>query len=549
VNISRQSLGIHTYRAFVLALVVCGVSLSSSDRAHGSIQESLLPSAETRCESLREANFTSVPDAPTELLRPELVSAEGGTPAYCDVRGYVSPQVGFELRLPLNHWNQKYMQLGTAGWGGAVGRSCLSYLSQGYACAESNSGHQGPGGLWAVDNLQAQLDFGYRAVHVTRLAARAIIERFYAQSTKKSYFMGCSTGGYQGLVEAERFPWDFDGIVAGAPDMDEADLSARDLWARRVMLDQAGHPILDDAALAILHEAALKACDADDGVQDGIIGDSLTCRVPVRDLICKTGLTGQCLTEAQARAAEQMYQGPPTFLPSIRGALPGSERTWVRGLADPAYLDDLFEHMIYGLTNLTTSNFNFDRDYQRLGLAALYTGTNPDLRRFKIAGGKLLVYQGEIDTSEMPTAAVDFYKSVERLIGGAKETESFFRLFMVPAMTHCTGGEGAYMINYLAAMEAWVEHASPPDKLIGLHPSDDFLAAQPLPPDLSASIVQNLTRQGRIAIAARQLRFPLDPSVPITFSRPIYPYPLVAKYRGRGDKNAASSFVAIRSPP
>jgi feruloyl esterase len=219
----------------------------------------------------------------------------------------------------------------------------------------------------------------------------------------------------------------------------------------------------------------------------------------------------------------------------------------MKGLIHAAYLDNLFGHMIYGLTNVSSVNFDFDHDYQRLGLAAIYTDTNPDLRRLKVAGAKLLMYQGASDTLEMPTAAVDFYESVERLIGNAKDTATFFRLFMVPAMSHCGGGEGAYMIDYLSAMEAWVEHATPPDKLIGAHPSDDFLAAQPLPEDPSSAFIAKLTREDRIRIAAGQLQFPLDPSLPISFLRPIYPYPLIAKYRGRGNRNDASSFVPIGS--
>ena len=532
-------LAVRSLVVYALLLIPGGLALASTVGAS-------LPTAEARCEALVDVDFTNIPDAPTQLLNTRVEPAQDKTPAYCDVRGYVSPQIGFDLRLPLSHWNKNYLQLGAGGWGGVIGRHCAEFLRRGYACAESDTGHQGTGGLWAADNLQAQLNFGYRGVHVTRLAARAIVEHYYALGTQKSYFFGCSTGGYEGLVEAERFPWDFDGIIAGAPDMDEAELSARELWARRVLLDQSG-PILDPAALETLHAAALDACDANDGVRDGIIGDALTCRVSVEGLVCKAGRTNHCLTWRQAKAAQQMYQGPPTFPQSVRGALPGSERMWIKGLVKTTYLDNLFEHMIYGLTNVTSANFDFDRDYRRLGLAANYTDTNPDLRRFKGAGAKLLMYQGESDIVEMPTAAVDFYESVERLIGNHKDTDSFLRLFMVPAMNHCGGGDGAYVIDYLAAMEAWVEQAVTPEKLIGVHPDDDFLAAQPLPTDLSTADIASLTRQDRIAIAAGQLSFPLDPSLPIAFARPIYPYPMVANYRGRGNENDAANFLPVTS--
>jgi feruloyl esterase len=388
----------------------------------------------------------------------------------------------------------------------------------------TDTGHRGRGddGLWAFDNLPAQVDFGYRAIHVATLAAKSIVSRYYAKDAQKAYFMSCSTGGYQGMVEAQRFPWDFDGIIAGAPDMDEADLTMREVWAQRSALDKAGKPILDEAAIGILHQGALDECDMDDGVKDGLIGNPVGCRFDPAKLLCKTGETRACLGAAQVEAAKRIYDGPPhTQERDVRGALPGSEIVWKFGTGT-TYTDSLFKYMIYGMSpDWTSAGYDFERDYKRLGMAAIYTDTNPDLRRFKAAGGKLLVYQGGNDVVEMPTAIVDYYQTVEKVMGGQKPTQDFFRLFIIPGMNHCGGGVGATTIDYLSYLESWVEQNHAPDKMIGAHVSDAYLASLPE--------------------ASRRVTVPLDPKIPLSFTRPMYPFPQFAKYAS-GDPNDAKSF-------
>lgn len=496
------------------------------------------PGIETadRCAAILSMDFLAVQDAPARIVSSGLVGSSGDTPAHCVVDGYVAPQVGFELKLPLSGWNGKLVAVGNGSWGGRVnGQSCDRHVRRGYACVASDTGHKGGSsdGLWAANNLAAQVDFGFRSVHVMTLAAKAIVGRYYSKEIARSYFVGCSTGGYEGLVEAQRFPWDFDGIIAGAPDMDEADLTMRELWGSRSFLDARGQPLLGDAQLRLLHEAVLAECDRDDGVKDGVIGNPLACRFDPEKLLCEGNKEKQCLTPDQVEAVRRIYSGPPVpeTQSMVRGVLPGSELAWgALGAMGPRAGDGLFRYMIYGASpEWSPANYDFNRDYKRLGLGAFYTDTNPDLRRFKASGGKLLVYQGWNDITEMPTAIVDYYETVEKTMGGRSLTQSFFRLFMVPGMSHCGGGEGAYSIDYLRYLEAWIEQRKAPNRLLGGHIDDAYVARLPETAELP---IADLLRKD-----ADQTE------VPITFTRPIFPYPQYAKYAGVGDPNNAANFL------
>ncbi|MGD0910807.1 MAG: tannase/feruloyl esterase family alpha/beta hydrolase [Terracidiphilus sp.] len=529
-NQRRQSLaGKSVHSVALRAVVILIATLTSVTLARA--VPAAEPAADAKaCTAFPDMDLTSIQDAPTQVLSAQIVAASDASPAFCKVDAYVYPEVSIEIHLPLSAaWNGKLIVSGNGGWAGGInGNWCDGNVKRGYACATTDTGHRGRGddGLWAQDNLAAQVDFGYRAIHVLTLAAKSILSRYYAKDAQRSYFMSCSTGGYQGMVEAQRFPWDFDGIVAGAPDMDEADLTMREVWAQRAQLDANGKPVMDAGALAILHQGALDACDMDDGVKDGLISNPVGCSFDPSKLLCKSGETKGCLTAVQVEAAKRIYAGPPhTQERAVRGALPGSEKTWEFG-SGTKYSDSFFEYMVYGINpTWTTANYDFERDYKRVGMAAIYTDTNPDLRRFKAAGGKLLVYQGGTDTVEMPTAIVDYYQTVEKVMGGQQPTQDFFRLFVIPGMNHCGGGDGATSIDYLPYLEAWVEQNHAPDKMIGAHVSDSYLQSLP---------------EG-----ARNVSLPLDPKIPVSFTRPMYPFPQYAKYAG-GDPNDAASFRPVQ---
>jgi hypothetical protein len=506
---------------------------------------------ELHCEKLSSVEFSNIVDAPTQISKAAIVSGYGRTPSYCLVQGYVAPQIGFELRLPSSGWNGKFLEVGDGGWGGEMFTFlCDGPLRKGYACIASDMGHKGgtEQALWAADNLQAQIDFGYRATHVTALAGKAIVESYYSRTPSKSMMFGCSLGGYQGLVEAQRFPWDFDGIVAIAPDSEsEADIAMRIVWHMRNVIDANEQPIFSQSDLQLLHDAALGKCDMTDGVKDGIVGDPVGCRVDPAQLACKVGQKAGCLGERQVDAATRIYSGPVTSKGekiSTRGMLPGSELEW--NYYDRRWALELFRYALFTPSpgpGWKATDFDFDRDYKRLGVGAFYTDNNPDLRKFKAAGGKLIVAQGGIDTGEVPGAVFDYYDTVERTMGGRQATEDFFRLFVVPGMQHCTGGDGAFAIDYLSYLEAWVERGQAPSKMIGAHVDKAYLREIS---GLDPNVKDTWVRDERAWEGAYvKLVFPLDPDVPVSFTRPVYPYPLHAKYKGNGSPNEAANFVPV----
>jgi hypothetical protein len=505
-----------------------------------------VPYANT-CEQLTTVDFSGVQDAPTQVTDAKLVDASTSVPAHCMVHAYVVPQVGIELLMPTSNWNGKFLEVGCGGFcGHTQTAACGMPLRRGYACISSNLGHIGSGmdELWAYyNNLQGLVDWGFRGAHVTALAGKAITEHYYQQPPKKSYFMGCSSGGTQALSEAQRFPWDFDGILGGAPAPYYLDLVLGYAWAGRALVNQSGKLVLTHADLELVHAAALAKCDMDDGVRDGVISDPMHCKFDPAQLVCKHGGESGCLTSAQVDAVRAVYSGPVTSSGQktyTGGPLPGSELNWVDGGASEPYAygsstlnetnaaDTIFRYLAFmpaAGPAWKRSDLDYDRDFKRFGTVESMIGAgNPDLRKFKAAGGKLIVYQGLEDHSDIPRDAIDYYEMTERVMGGHAATQEFFRLFTIPGMDHCSGGPGAFAIDYLSYLEAWVERGQAPEKMIGAHV-----------PNLDWSRAYWLTVQG----------LPLDPSVPVSFTRPIYPYPVRAVYKGNGDSTKAENFRPV----
>jgi tannase/feruloyl esterase len=503
------------------------------------------------CAVLASTDFAHLQDAPLQITDSRVIAASGKTPAYCRVQGYVLPQVGIEMRLPVANWNGKLLEVGDGGWGGAMYLFlCEGPVRKGYACIASDMGHKGATnlGLWARENLQAQIDYGFRATHVTALAGRALVQAYYGREASRAYMFGCSTGGYQGLVESQRFPWDFNGIVAIAPDADsEADVSMRQVWKFRSLIGVDGKPLLSHSDLELVHDAALQACDLSDGVKDGIIGDPIGCKFDPALLACGSGRTDHCLSAQQIQAVRRVYAGPVTSqgLPiATRGVFPGSEMDWEVDEHSSAEVEEFFKYMLSRPTPgpaWRITDFDFDRDYQRLGLGALYTDNNPDLRRYKAAGGKLIVAQGGNDGLEIPGAIFDYYETVERTMGGRASTTDFFRLFLVPGMRHCSAGDGAFAVDYLSYLEAWVEQGQAPQVMVGAHVDTNYL--------LEHGEDKEGSDRDRVWSAAFKLAYPLDPEIPVTFTRALYPYPAFARYKGSGDANDARNFLAVTPGP
>src|ERR1700678_442768 len=251
----RQSVWLFILAAAVSHVPFCGA-------AEAAETPSIAAPTVQSCVNMKSADFSRVEDAPAQILEAVVIEAEGSNPSYCRVQGYVMPQVRFELRLPMSNWNGRLLEVGDGGWGGEMFLFfCTGPVRKGYACIASDMGHTGASrlALWARNNVQAQVDFGYRATHVTALIGKEIVRTYNGKPPAKSLMFGCSTGGYQGMVEAQRFPWDFDGIVAVAPDMgSEADLSMRIVWKLQQLSDKDGHPIFRLPDLELLHNAALR---------------------------------------------------------------------------------------------------------------------------------------------------------------------------------------------------------------------------------------------------------------------------------------------------
>lgn len=498
------------------------------------------PDMAKQCSALAATDFSNLMDAPTHVTAARAVEAAAGLPAYCQVQGYVAPAVGFEIRLPMSTWNGKFFKHGCGGFCGAIlTAACNEPLRRGYACVASDMGHKSTAldAKWGYNNTQAEIDFGYRATHVSTVAGKAITEQFYTKAPSRSYYMGCSTGGRQGYVSAQRFPYDFDGIIAGAPVNDETGAGMQLLWNVVVNRDKDGKQILSAEKAKLVNEAVIAKCDMQDNLQDGIIGDPRTCGFDPAELQCKGRDGANCLTAAQVDVVRKIHEGPRNSSGKLLytgGALKGSELNWIdnyisRDGSESTYwkfMGDLFRYIGFMPDpgpEWSPKDFNFDRDYKRLGMMeTMYSGMNPDLRKFKANGGKMISYQGWADQSVVPLNVVDYYELAERTMGGRAATQEFYRLFMLPGVNHCRGGVGADAIDYITALEAWVEKGQAPDSLTAHH----------VTPEASAKY------------APTNYYHPL-PADEIEFSRPVYPYPMQVRYKGAGDPSSASSFEAV----
>ena len=528
------------------AILAVETDPSSAARSDG------LSAAVADCEALPTTDFTAIQDAPTQVTAARVVDAAGDVPAHCRVEGYVSPNVGIVLRLPgSSDWNGNFLEASLGGYGGSTEQMapwCDEALRRGYACISHDTGHTGWNirASWAYNNLQAEFDYGIRGHHVAALAGKAITEHYYGRAPEFSYHVGCSGGGKQGMVEAQRFPWNFDGILAMEPSSVTAS-GVLLLWNALVTHDEDGNRLFTPADRDVLHEGALAACDADDGLEDGIIGgDPRTCAFDPAELTCEPGQRSGCLSPVQVEAARKVYSGPVTsegekvsrYFPWYP-ATPGSEKgTFFMGTnptGDSAPMDLEYKTSWWRFMGFnpdpgpswTSADFDFDHDYKRTAMMdAVVNGyNNPDLRNLKAAGGKLMVIQGwDDDGLPGPRVSVDYYEMAEKIMGGRASTQESVRLFMIPGRSHCSGGVGAASGDFLSYLEAWVEEGQAPDMIVGYH-AEGMTSVQP---------------EGTTSVQANS-------SVPdrYDFTRPHYPYPLQARYKGSGDPNDYRSFEPV----
>lgn len=498
--------------------------------------EATLPTDASSCEALKGGSFAQLQDAPTSVTVSRLADTTDEVSGSCVVEGYVAPNIRFKLRLPgESEWNGRFVSLGPGGYGGEVDLravDCKGLVRRGYACITQDTGHTGTSSdaTWAYNNLQAEFDYGIRAAHVSSLAGKAITERYYGRPQRFAYFVGCSGGGKQALVQAHRFPWDFDGMIALEPSNTTATGIVL-LWNALATHDHHGNPIFTPAARDVLHEGVVEQCDANDGLVDGIIGgDPRTCEFDVAELQCKLGQTSGCLSQVQVDAAKKVYSGPVTsdgkqlYFP----AMPGSEKGvyFSGGREGIDYKKVYWQYMGFlpdPGPSWEPAHFDFDADYKRTGMmdSILVASDNPDLRRLKDSGNKLMIIQGWEDAGlPGPLVTLDYYEMVERAMGGREITQQFVRLFMIPGRSHCHSGDGATSADYLSYMERWIEEGQAPDVIIGAHYEDaKYERGQTLEPPRDIDTAK--------------------------FTRPHYPYPLHAEYKGTGNPNDYRNFRPV----
>jgi feruloyl esterase len=463
------------------------------------------------------------------------VAASAGAPAHCRVTGLIDPEIAFEVSLPAK-WNGRFYMIGNGGHAGEAlddaGRVAQrnQALQLGFAFAQTNTGHDArkePGGTFVMSNPQKAIDYAWRAVHLTATTAKDITKEYYGKAISRAYWNSCSNGGRQGLLEAQRFPEDFDGIVANAPWVDQTGFTIGAMWNQKAL---SAAPV-NAAKLALVADRVMAKCDAVDGLKDGLIDDPRKCNFDPRQDVpaCSAGADGaNCLTPAQAETVAKIYSGPVSNgKPFFPGYMPGSEAVttglfgggtgsgWLNVIVSPQptgvpadfnLAENTMRYLVFNppKPDYDYKTFDFDRDTRLLDdWSKKADAKNPDLSKFHKRGGKLLMTYGWADPILQPMAGVNYYEQATAKNGPA--TSDFFRLFMVPGMSHCGGGIGPDRHDPMTAMINWVEKDKAPASMV------------------ASRVVDNQ----------------------VVRTRPLCAYPQVARYSGQGSIDDAANFRCV----
>ncbi len=462
-------------------------------------------------------------------------------PEFCRVRVTAKPSADSEIKIevwmPVSEWNGKLRGQGNGGFAGEFNYADMgAAVGRGYATASTDTGHSGNGvdASWALGHPEKVTDFGYRAIHIMTETAKAAVQAFYGSAVKHSYFAACSNGGRQALMEAQRFPADYDGILAGAPAYNWTHLLTSAVYNQQATTAEAGSYIPASKVPAIT-EAVNRACDAKDGVTDGVLSDPRQCKFDAKQMLCKKGDSDQCLTAAQAKALNKLYAGAhnakgqaifPGFPPGAEEGKAGWS-LWITGPAEGksllfAFGNGYFSNMVYEKADWNYKTAKLD---EALAEADRKTGkalnaTDTYLAPFAERGGKLVIYHGWNDPAISAISSVEYYHGLAAKMGKEK-TEKFTQLYMVPGMQHCADGAGANLFGQFGpdpdaqhdlrlAVETWVEKGTAPSGIVATKFTDD------------------------------------EPGKGVKMTRPMCAYPEVAKYKGQGDTNDAANFACVR---
>ena len=517
----------------VVALLICALIAT-------------IPAIAATCERLATLALTGATINTAQTVSGSFTPPAGqpvnNLPPFCRVAGVLKPSsdsdIKFEVWMPSAGWNGKFQGIGNGGFAGAIGFAQLgNAVAHGYATAATDTGHEAGGtdARWALGHREKIVDFGHRAIHDTAEKAKAIIKAFYGDDPKHSYFSSCSNGGRQALMEAQRYPADYDGIIAGAPANYWTHLLTAAIWnMQATMSDPASY--IPANKIPAIEAAALETCDALDGVKDGVIDDPTQCHFDPAKLLCKGEDAATCLTAPQVAALKKIYEGPhdskgDQLLPGFSAggeAGAGGWPAWISGSGPGkslqyAFGTNYFQNMVYDDPGWDFKTFDMDRGPKLADdkTASALNATDPDLKRFKQRGGKLIMYHGWSDAAIPPVNTINYYKNVVSKMG-EKNASAFVRLYMAPGMQHCGGGPGPSAFGQAtvaqgdpqhdidAALERWVEKGVAPEEIIA-------------------------TKYKGTNAASGVLR-----------TRPLCPYPQVAHWKGTGSTDDAANFECVK---
>ena len=476
------------------------------------------------CEGVKNLKLKNVTITTAETVAAGAFQAPGGRgggkganpyanlPAFCRVAATLTPSsdsdIKIEVWMPAGaSWNANLQAVGNGAWAGTISYPAMATaLADGYATASTDTGHTGGNpATFVPGHPEKVIDFAYRAVHEMTVAAKAILAANYGRAPAKSYWNGCSTGGRQALAEAQRYPADFDGIIAGAAANYTTHLQGAQVWTATLVNKNEAAKI-PQTKFAMIHEAALATCDAADGVKDGVIENPVHCSFDPRSLLCRGVSEPTCLTAPQVEAARKTYEGPQDLSGRslFPGLEPGSEIGWntLSGARAMGLADEVYKFLVYKDANWDYLTFDAERDIALADrtIASTMDSIDPNLKPFFDRGGKLLMYHGWADPGIAPRNSVNYYQSVIDKLG--KSATSNIRLFMVPGMGHCGGGDGTATFSMITALNAWV-------------------AGGPAPARIEASRVRN-GKTDR--------------------TRPLCAYPQSAQYNGSGSTDDTANF-------
>jgi len=498
------------------------------DQACAAIADLALPQTRiTRAEAIHTNGAHAVAGtenglgltAPVEIHRP-----------FCRVAGVVEPAINFEVWMPLENWNGRFRGVGLGAFYGKLPYAVMAQaLDEGYAVGGTDTGHQSEAfdGTWAMRNGELNQgvveDWTHRGIHEMTVKSQAIVSEVYGRPAQYSYFTGCSSGGFQAMTEAQRYPDDYDGILAGAPANFITHLQAAQIsFGLATHVDPATNLEKPINKLPMLHEAVLARCDALDGVEDGLIENPAVCPFDPQQLACTGTDSATCLTAPQVQAVKRIYadilrsDGTKIF----PGFPKGSESNWHLMAADylgsggqVEFAEALYQYFVFQDPDWDYATMDLERDvaYADRHVGEILNSNDPDLRPFRDRGGKLIQYHGWADWGITPYNSIDYFNAVTETVGGSvseearRDVQEFHRLFLLPGVSHCRGGAGPDKFDGLGALEAWVERGEPPERIV---------AAQ----EVDGEVVR---------------------------TRPLCPYPQVARYGGSGSIDDAENFACV----